>query len=131
MEATQDAKLRQVLMSLSEAVRTIAFKVGPLLLPCVFSHCSMQDMHTSRRAWHLPLTRHLLSLWSTSSTLVLAQGWDTGCDQPEAGRLREAACMCQPRFCDSTCAGETMQVRACAGADGVVQRGQLREHLRR
>ena len=26
-EATQDAKLRQVLMSLSEAVRTIAFKV--------------------------------------------------------------------------------------------------------
>jgi hypothetical protein len=31
-EATQDAKLRQVLMSLSEAVRTIAFKVGIALI---------------------------------------------------------------------------------------------------
>ena len=32
-EATEDSKLRQVLMSLSEAVRTIAFKVSPPNLP--------------------------------------------------------------------------------------------------
>ena len=34
IEATSDAKLRQVLMSLSEATRTIAFKVGNLNNAC-------------------------------------------------------------------------------------------------
>ena len=34
-EATEDSKLRQVIMSLSEAVRTIAFKVRPLRIPAI------------------------------------------------------------------------------------------------
>lgn len=47
VQATQDSKLRQVMMSLSEAIRTIAFKVRhralvpaerPLPLLCVIAH---------------------------------------------------------------------------------------------
>lgn len=37
IEATDDAKLRQLMMSMSEAVRTIAFKV-----------CTRPNMHTSK-----------------------------------------------------------------------------------
>ena len=37
VQATDDAGLRQVLMSMSEAVRTIAFKVRMLLRSCCTS----------------------------------------------------------------------------------------------
>ena len=42
VQATDDAGLRQVLMSMSEAVRTIAFKVGTLLPNCCHGRLQFQ-----------------------------------------------------------------------------------------
>ena len=42
VQATDDAGLRQVLMSMSEAIRTIAFKVGALLLERCYSNLQFQ-----------------------------------------------------------------------------------------
>ena len=53
VQATDDAGLRQVLMSMSEAVRTIAFKVETLMLTC----CHSGPILISRRSGSCGVTR--------------------------------------------------------------------------
>ena len=68
VQATSDQKLRQVMMSLSEAIRTIAFKVLLLLKSCI---AIATDFGSTRKAFSevssTPLSG-LLALEKTASS---------------------------------------------------------------
>lgn len=63
--ATQDAKLRQLMMSMSEAIRTIAFKVHKILPYLVNLSLDMHNVHVLLHILH--------NSWHTASQPVLIQ----------------------------------------------------------
>lgn len=143
VEATSDAKLRQTMMSLSEAVRTIAFKVrNNAAAP------QRQRAHCSSIA-----TTQAASLITTGCErgTVKSQRTSTFCRRLPAVNLLPVSCVgiyllplmkhqtqfhavaassepLQPRDC-LTAVQRAKRFRACTGAHGVVQRAQLRQHL--
>lgn len=154
VQATDDAGLRQVLMSMSEAIRTIAFKVGALLFNFCYSRLQFQVEWSCRVirnkliAYFTHSCLWLLLLLSRSSLPALSrcQALLAYCCMYIKEKMTTSAFPAPPEksltMCSwpSSSALRTLSMSSCnsslrqsslpAGQDSILQRSQLREHLR-
>ncbi len=94
--ATEDAKLRQLMMSMSEAIRTIAFKVRNIAVAlscnCINSGSARADRFTRDQHGNIPLVVMILHYQILNPNGILAKpddcnghaGWANTCMQAKA-----------------------------------------------